>query len=273
MALIVTMMVLVVRANQMSSSSCFVVLLLFCLSFIFILFSTTVALAQVLDKTYSNKECGISFQYPSNWKLEEVTWDEEKGPDQPEVTNFIVELEPDVDKGYNNVLSVELDDISVLPDSSFDAIRNYEHDTLRSVNQAQGLSTMTTQISGFPAEKMVFNEELPGMKESEKFKTMKTIIVAYDKEYVILYDSFNAYYDKYISTVEKILRTFKISTPNYEGIRCQIVPPKNIPENNFPSVVNTSNPEATQSNDRQILSNDTVLKTILEKTQESMRNR
>jgi hypothetical protein len=256
----------------MNLSSCFLVLLLFCFSFIFIWFSTNESLAQVLDKTYSNKECGISFQYPSTWRLEEVTWDEEKGPDQPEATNFIVELEPDVDKGYNNVLSVELDDISVLPDSSFDAIRNYEHDTLRSINQAQGLSTMTTQNSGFPAEKMIYNEELPGMKESEKFKTMKTIVVAYEKEYVILYDSFNAYYDKYISTVEKILRTFKILTPNYEGIRCQTVPPKiPIVEDNSPTV-NTSKPVSIPIKDRQNLSNDTLLKSIMEKAQQSMKN-
>ena len=236
-------------------------------------FLTTEALAQVLDKTYSNTECGISFQYPSNWKIEEITWDEEKGPNQLEVINLIVELEPDVPKGFNNVVSVELDDISGLPDTSFDAIRNYEHETLRSINQAQGLSTMTTMISGFPAEKMVFNEELPGMKESEKFKTMKTIIVAYDKEYVILYDSFNAYYDKYISTVEKILRTFKISTPNYEGIRCQTVPPKiPIVENNSPSV-NTSNSVSIPTNEKRNLFNDSGLKTIMEKAQESMKNR
>ena len=257
----------------MSLSSCFFVLLVICFSSIFICFLTIEALAQVLDKTYSNKECGISFQHPSNWKIEEILWDEEKGLNQPQVTNFIVELEPDVDKGYNSILSIELDDISLLPDSSFDAIRNYEHETLRSINQAQGLSTMTTQISGFPAEKMVYNEELPGMKESEKFKTMKTIIVAYDKEYVILYDSTNAYYDKYISTVEKILRTFKISTPNYEGIRCQTVPPKiPIVENNSPSV-NASNSVSTQTNDRENLSNDTLLKSIMEKAQESMKNR
>jgi hypothetical protein len=235
-------------------------------------FFTTEAFAQVLDKTYSNKECGISFQYPSNWKIEETTWDDEKGPNQLEVINLIVEIEPDVPKGFNNVVSVELDDISSLPDTSFDAIRNYEHETL-AVDEAQDVSTMTTQISGFPAEKMVYNEELPGMKESEKFKTMKTIIVAYDKEYVILYDSFNAYYDKYISTVEKILRTFKISTPNYEGIRCQIVPPK-IPvvENNSPSV-NTSNSVSIPTNEKKNLFNDSGLKTIMEKAQQSMKNR
>jgi hypothetical protein len=153
-------------------------------------FITTEALAQVLDKTYSSKECGISFQYPSNWKIEEVTWDEEKiwNESQPKVINFLVDLEPNVDKGYNNVVSVELDDISRLSDTSFEGVRNYEHDTL-AVYGVQGISSTTTQISGFPAQKMVYNEELPDMKEGEKFKTMKTIIVAYDKEYVILYDS------------------------------------------------------------------------------------
>jgi hypothetical protein len=239
-------------------------------------FITTEALAQVLDKTYSNKECGISFQYPSNWKIEEITWDEEKiwNETVPKVINFIVELEPNVPKGFNNVVSVELDDISGLSDSSFDGVRNYEHDTLANVNEAQDVSTMTTQISGFPAEKMVYNEELPGMKETEKFKTMKTIIIAYDKEYVILYDSSNAYYDKYIATFDKMLRTFKISTPNYEGIECQTVPPKiPIAENTSPTVKNTSNSVLIQSKDRQNLSNDTLLKSIIEKAKESMKSR
>jgi len=229
----------------------------------------------VLDKTYSSKECGISFQYPSNWKIEEVTWDEEKvwNESQPKVINFLVELEPDVAKGFNNVVSVELDDISGLPDTSFEGVRNYEHETL-AMYEVQGLSSTSAKISGFPAQKMVYNEELPQMKEGEKFKTMKAITVAYDKEYVILYDSTNAYYDKYISTFEKMLRTFKISRPNFEGIECQTVP-KNTPiaETNSPSVVNTSNSVSTQTNDRENLSNDTILKSIMEKAQESMKNR
>jgi hypothetical protein len=259
----------------MSLSSYFVVLLVFCFLFIFICPSTTETLAQVLDKTYSNKQCGISFQYPSNWKIEEITWDEEKvwNESQPKVINFLVDLEPDVPKGYNNVVSVELDDISRLSDTTFEGIRNYEHDTLV-VYGVQGLSSTTTKISGFPAQKMVYNEELPQMKEAEKFKTMKAIIVAYNKEYVILYDSTNAYYDKYISTFEKMLRSFKISAPNFEGIECQEVP-QNIPiaDGNSPRIVNTSNTVLAQTNEKENISNDSSLKTILEKAQESMRNR
>jgi hypothetical protein len=228
-----------------------------------------------LDRTYSSKECGISFQYPSNWKLEEVTWDEEKvwNESQPKVINFLVDLESDVSKGFNNGVSVELDDISRLSDSSFEAVRDYEHETL-AMYGVQGITTTTTKISGFPAQKMVYNEELPKMKESEKFKTMKAIIVAYDKEYVIIYDRNNGYYDKYISTFEKMLRTFKISIPNFEGIECQTVS-QDIPiaEINAPSVLNTSNPVSTQTSERENISNDTSLKTILEKAQESMKNR
>lgn len=264
-------MVLDVKAKMLNS-----------ISFIFsgvlafaILFSlTVVAFGQTLDKTYSSTECGLSIQYPSNWKVEEITWDEEKiwNESQPKVINFLVELEPDVDKGFNNVVSVELDDISGLSDTSFDGVSNYEHETL-AVIEAQGISSTSTKISGFPAQKMVYNEELPGMKEGEKFKTMKAITVAYDKEYVIIYDSTNAYYDKYISTFEKMLRTFKISTPNFEGIECQTVPQNTLIAEDSPSVVNTSNSVSTQTNERENLSNDSRLKTILEKAQESMRNR
>ena len=43
---------------------------------------------------------------------------------------------------------------------------------------------------------------------------------------MILYGSSNAYYDNYISRFDKMLRTFEISTSNYEGIECQTVPQK-----------------------------------------------
>lgn len=86
---------------------------------------------------------------------------------------------------------------------------------------------------------------------------------------MILYDSSNAYYDNYISTVEKILRTFKISTPNYEGIRCQTMP---IPIAESPSL-NTSNSVTTQTIEKKNSFNDSGLKSIMEKAQESMKNR
>ena len=51
---------------------------------------------------------------------------------------------------------------------------------------------------------------------------MKVIIVAFDREYVITYDTSNAdYYNKYVSTFEEMLQTFKISEPKFDGINCQ----------------------------------------------------
>ena len=50
---------------------------------------------------------------------------------------------------------------------------------------------------------------------------MKVIDVAFDREYVITYDTSNAdYYKKHISTFEEMLKTFKISIPKFDGINC-----------------------------------------------------
>ena len=62
------------------------------------------------------------------------------------------------------------------------------------------------------------------MTEPEKFKTMIVITVAFGREYVIIYDSTNAHYDKYISTFEKMLRTVKITEAKFDGIECQSIP-------------------------------------------------
>jgi hypothetical protein len=62
---------------------------------------------QMLDMTYINENCGVSIKYPSNWNIKEKTWDDATG-----TINFIVELQPNNDEGFNSIVGFELDDIS-----------------------------------------------------------------------------------------------------------------------------------------------------------------
>jgi len=79
--------------------------------------------AQTLSKSYASQNCNISVNYPSSWKFEERTDD-----DPATVINNIVELQPNNDEGFNNVVGIELDDISSLPDKSFEGIKQYYED-------------------------------------------------------------------------------------------------------------------------------------------------
>jgi hypothetical protein len=79
--------------------------------------------AQTLSKSYASQNCNISVNYPSSWKFEERTDD-----DPATVINNIVELQPNNDEGFNNVVGIELDDISSVPDKSVEGIKQYYED-------------------------------------------------------------------------------------------------------------------------------------------------
>ena len=173
--------------------------------------------AQTLTKSYANQKCNISINYPSNWKFEESTFD-----DRGAIINYIVELQPNNDEGFNNVVSIELDDLSGLSDRSFQGIKDYEEEALSGFGDIDKILTSETiQVGGYPAQKIVYTEGRAGTPENERFKNMAVAIVAFDREYKITYDATDAvYYDKYISDFEAMLPTFKISEPTFEGTDC-----------------------------------------------------
>lgn len=165
--------------------------------------------AQTLTKEYANQKCNISINYPSDWKFEE-TEDDPSG-----VLNFIVELQPNKEEGFNNVVGIELNDISSLSDRSFEAIRDFEEQTLSDLSEIVKVETSeSTQIADYPAQKIVYNELIAGDKKMEIFT------VAFDREYKITYDATSSYYDKYLPTLEEMIKTFKIDQPSFEGIVC-----------------------------------------------------
>lgn len=98
---------------------------------------------QTLQKTYSNLNCGVSIQYPSNWKFEEST-------DEPgNIINYIVDLQPNNDEGFHNVVSIELDDLSGLSDRSFQGIKDYEEEALSTLGDlSKIIKSETVQVGG-----------------------------------------------------------------------------------------------------------------------------
>jgi hypothetical protein len=164
-------------------------------------------------KNYVNTDCGLSISYPPNWKSEEL----HLNIPPPQVINFIAEIQPNNPEGFNNVVSIEIDDISSLPDTSFQGIRQFDEDYI-TMGVGTIVSSVSSKVAGFPAQKITYTE--PGIGNDE-FKKMEVNILAFGKEYKVIYDTTNEkYFNKYFSTFQKILNTFKISDPTFEGIMC-----------------------------------------------------
>jgi hypothetical protein len=166
-----------------------------------------------LDAKYANTQCGISIQYPSSWKSGE------DNDDSTTVTNFIVEIQPGTVDGFRSPVYIELNDISGLS-NSFVGIKDFEEQRLTTEGGlSRIIASERTQVSGYPAQKIVYTEE--GTPDSSGFKKMKVLLVAFDREYVITYDASNSdYYDDYISAFEDMLKTFQISEPKFDGVNC-----------------------------------------------------
>jgi hypothetical protein len=111
-----------VNQSILFALSIFCLILSSCSTFVFAIDT------QTLTNSYANQKCNISINYPSNWKFEETSFD-----DPATVINYIVELKPDNDEGFRNVVGIELDDISSLPDKSFEGIKDYEEEALSTV--------------------------------------------------------------------------------------------------------------------------------------------
>ena len=101
-------------------------------------------------------------------------------------------------------------------------VRDIEEDTLATQRDLSRIITSEiTHVAVYPAQKIVYTEGLEGTSDGDRFKKMKVIPVAFDREYVITYDSDNSdYYEDYISTFEDILKTFQILEPEFDGINC-----------------------------------------------------
>jgi hypothetical protein len=168
---------------------------------------------QLLDKSYVNQNCGISINYPSNWKLEEKIQNDAKLP-----VNYIVEFQPNNEEDSMISVGIELDDISHLPDRSLESIKTIEENKITIGGTGIIETSEATSIAGHDAQKIVYT--IPGENNARLMK-MDVDVLAYNREYKITFETSSIeLFQKYISTVEEMIRTFVISEPTFEEIAC-----------------------------------------------------
>ncbi|HET6717153.1 MAG TPA: PsbP-related protein [Nitrososphaeraceae archaeon] len=167
---------------------------------------------QVVDRTYVNENCGLSINYPSDWKLEEKIENDATLP-----VNYIVEFQPSNEED-SAIVGIELDDISHLPDRTLESIKTSEENNITTGETGIIETSETISIAGYDAQKIVYT--VLG-ENNDRLKKMEIDVLAYNREYKITFDtSSTSLYQKYISTVEEMIRTFKINEPTFEEIAC-----------------------------------------------------
>ena len=168
---------------------------------------------QLLDKSYVNENCGVSINYPSDWKLEEKIQNDATLP-----VNYIVEFQPNNEEDSMTIVGIELDDISHLPDRTLESIKTSEENNITMGGTGIIETSETISIAGYDAQKIVYT--VLG-ENNDRLKKMEIDVLAYNREYKITFDSSSTeLYEKYISTVEEMIRTFKINEPTFEEIAC-----------------------------------------------------
>ena len=101
----------------------------------------------MLDTTYINENCDVSIKYPSDWKIEEKTLD-----DATRTINYIVELQPNNDEGFNSVVRIELNDISYYLDKSLESITLNEERNITMGGMGVIETSETISIAGHNAQ-------------------------------------------------------------------------------------------------------------------------
>ena len=168
---------------------------------------------QLLDKSYVNENCGVSINYPSDWKLEEKMQNDATLP-----VNYIVEFQPNNQEDSMTIVGIELHDISHLPDRTLKSIKTSEENNITMGGTGIIETSETISIAGYDAQKIVYT--VLG-ENNDRLKKMEIDVLAYNREYKITFDtSGTSLYQKYISTVEEMIRTFKINEPTFEEIAC-----------------------------------------------------
>jgi hypothetical protein len=168
---------------------------------------------QLLDKSYVNENCGVSINYPSDWKLEEIIQNDATLP-----VNNIVKFQPNNQEDSMTIVGIELHDISHLPDRTLESIKTSEENNITTGGTGIIETSETISIAGYDAQKIVYT--VLG-EDNDRLKKMQIDVLAYNREYKITFHtSGTSLYQKYISTVEEMIRTFKINEPMFEEIAC-----------------------------------------------------
>lgn len=175
--------------------------------------NNTRSYGQTLEKSYVNENCGVSINYPSDWKLEEKIQNDATQP-----VNYIVQFQPNNEEDSITIVGIELDDISHLPERTLENIKTNEENNITMGGIGIIETSEAMSVAGNDAQKIVYN--VPG-ENNDRLKKMDIDVLAYNREYKITYDTSSVeLYEKYISTVEEMIKTFQINEPTFEEIAC-----------------------------------------------------
>jgi hypothetical protein len=152
--------------------------------------------------TYENPTYGIRMQYPSNW--ERIEFDQ--GINHNVVVIFRSPRENTSDTKLENLII----QVANLPfqNISLEELHNANLDNLRnSLTDFELIESVATAIAYIPGHKIVYtNKE----DDHDKHKTMQVLMIKEDKAYIITYTAEAAKYDHYLSTIQKMIDSFRI---------------------------------------------------------------
>ncbi len=167
---------------------------------------------QVLSQTgnsYVNEYCGVSIELPNGWTATESDFTYQ---DKSKTLAYIHSENDDVFQ-----LEFALENYGIAKYSPKEIVTS-ERDYANLSPNAHILKSESGKINGFPSYKIAYSTGSPGEYE---FYMMDVLIVAYDREYRILYQAANkAEFDIYGSKIEDMAKTIKIIKSEYEGINC-----------------------------------------------------
>ena len=179
-----------------------------------LIFGTSPIFAEKLENTYTNEKCGISINYPKDWKVTESDYVFE------DKSKTLV----DIQSGKDDIFALDLSIENFgLAKKSLGDISEFEQEFVLSSPDANILESTITKINGFSTHKIAYVEGSLDEYEllEEKFHTLEFLIIAYDREYKIIYQAADKKeFDKYSPIVEEMSNTLKISKPNFEGVNC-----------------------------------------------------
>lgn len=169
--------------------------------------------AQELENTYINEKCGMSINYPKDWKVEESDFVFE---DKSKTLADFDSQDADI-----HVLSIGIDNFGLAKKTPGE-LSEFMQDSA-TLGESEILSSESIQIAGFPAHKIIYTQGLPGEHEfqEDKFHTMEILIIAHDREYTLTFEQPDKKgFDKHFTIVEEMANSIKINQPNFEGINC-----------------------------------------------------
>jgi hypothetical protein len=155
---------------------------------------------QPLDQTYTNTQCGISVNYPSDWIIVEFN---DKSLDMTNLANF----KP---SGAGITLQLEATDISAYaaPDKSVEGLANVEKENILLNPEASIEQSNRTEVSSIPAYKIVYNDPI---SPTDTWKILYMIIASNNTQYTLRFSAISQdEYESYIPVVNNMIKSIKI---------------------------------------------------------------